>query len=447
MSKRIAFISEHASPIGTLGGVDGGGQNVYVAQLARHLTCRGMQVDVFTRRDDPALPAVVDQGKGLRVIYVDAGPRRTVPKEELLPWMEEFADNMLCFMRTQGPFDLVHANFFMSGLVALRLKEVVGMPFVVTFHALGRVRLMHQRDADRFPAERLAIEERVMAAADAIIAECPQDKFDQCSLYGADPAKIRIAPCGFDRDEFWPMDRLEARRRLRMDSWDRWMVHIGRMVPRKGIDTIIEGLAQLKQRHGIAARLLIVGGESESPDPLRTPEIGRLMEIARQADVADRIVFVGRRGRDVLRYYYCAADVFVTTPWYEPFGITPVEAMACGTPVVGAAVGGIQYTVLNGRSGFLVPPKDPDALAERLAILYRNPTLMRHMGEVGIRRVNRLFTWHRVAARIAAVYDEVLSGGRRSVPPQSKPSRCHPADMTRPLLRPPRRHGAGTTSK
>jgi glycosyltransferase involved in cell wall biosynthesis len=160
------------------------------------------------------------------------------------------------------------------------------------------------------------------------------------------------------------------------------------------------------------ARLLVVGGESEEPDPAVTPEIGRLMSVAEQERVLGAVTFVGRRGREVLRDYYSAADVFVTTPWYEPFGITPVEAMACGTPVVGSNVGGIKTTVRDGETGFLVPPNDADALADRLAILLRNPALLSGFSRHAVGRANDRYTWDRVTRRLDRIYQRVLSRPR-----------------------------------
>lgn len=413
MSRRIALVSEHASPLSALGGVDSGGQNVYVAQIGRRLAAMGYRVDAFTRRDDPRLPAVVELEPGLRVVHVDAGPAAFVPKEEMLPLMDDFTAWMIDFIRAQGAYDLVHANFFMSGLVAARLKKSLGIPFVTTFHALGLVRLQHQGDADRFPLRRHAIEKQVMDQSDAIIAECPQDREDQETLYGADPSRIHVVPCGFDADELWPIDRGVARRRLGLDPAERVVVHIGRLVPRKGVDTAIRGFARLVRRHGIEATMLVVGGESSEPDPVVTPEIGRLAAIAQDEGVADRVRFTGRRGRADLRYYYSAADVFVTTPWYEPFGITPVEAMACGAPVIGSDVGGIKYTVVHEKTGFLVPPRDPDAVATRLAEIYLTEGLLSQMRKAAIARVNALFTWRRVGQLIAAVYEEVLGRAAR----------------------------------
>ena len=156
-----------------------------------------------------------------------------------------------------------------------------------------------------------------------------------------------------------------------------------------------------------AARLLVVGGNSDLPCPLLTPEIARLQALAAAEGVAGQVSFIGRRSREVLKLYYSAADLFVTTPWYEPFGITPLEAMACGTPVVGSAVGGIQYSIVDGVTGFLVPPHDPAALAARLAELHANPALAQSLGRAGIRRVRSMFTWERVARELAEVYDAV----------------------------------------
>src|SRR5438105_6342344 len=204
----IAIVSEHASPLALVGGVDSGGQNIYVANVARQLARSGHRVDVFTRRDNPLLPPIVHWKKNVRVIHVDAGPPRYIAKEELLPYMEQFGDSLAEFFRKQSrAYDVVHANFFMSGLASLNVKRELDVPLVITFHALGLVRRQHQRDADRFPDARFEIEATLVREADGIVAECPQDKIDMEELYGADEAKIAIIPCGFDPDEFWPIDR------------------------------------------------------------------------------------------------------------------------------------------------------------------------------------------------------------------------------------------------
>jgi D-inositol-3-phosphate glycosyltransferase len=408
--KRIAMISEHASPLAVLGGVDSGGQNVYVGQLARHLAALGYEVDVFTRRDNEALPETAEWVQGVRIIHVTAGPPRFVRKEELLPHMEELTANVLRYMRQKRRgYEIAHANFWMSGLVAAEVKRALGLPFVITFHALGRVRRACQRGADQFPDERFAIEDRIVAEADHVIAECPQEEEDLIHHYNADPARITVVPGGFDPAELWPISKALARATLGLSPDEPVILQLGRMVPRKGVDNVIRGFSCLVHRHGIAARLLVVGGETSEPDPVATPEIGRLMGIAKDEGVEDRVLFVGQRGREVLKYYYSAAEIFVTTPWYEPFGITPVEAMACGTPVIGSNVGGIKFTVRDGEAGYLVPPDDPDAIAERVAHLHRHPRLMNVLRKQAIRRANDLFTWKRVADGVASLYEGVLA--------------------------------------
>ncbi|HEX5272666.1 MAG TPA: glycosyltransferase family 1 protein [Gemmataceae bacterium] len=417
MSKRVALMSEHASPLCVLGGVDSGGQNVYVGQVARQLAALGYDVDVFTRRDSERLPEIAEWVSGIRIIHVPAGPAAFVRKEDLLPHMADFTNYVRQFFRCQrDTYDLIHANFWMSGLVACELKQALGVPFVMTFHALGRVRRLHQGTADGFPDERFAVEDRIVAEADRLLAECPQDEEDLIRLYNADPSRIAVVACGFDPAELSPISKPLARFALNLPPDERVILQLGRMVPRKGVDTVVRALGRLVRDHGVAARLLIVGGESDEPDPALTPEIGRLRGVAEEEGVGGLVQFVGRRGRETLKYYYSAADVFVTAPWYEPFGITPVEAMACGTPVVGSNVGGIKYTVRDGETGYLVPPKDPDRLAERLAHLYRNPKLLSVLSRQAIRRANDLFTWEKVTRSLATVYEEVTASGQPARP-------------------------------
>ncbi len=408
MTKRIALISEHASPLGTFGGADSGGQNVYVGQIAKHLAAVGYQVDVFTRRDSDQLPEIVDWINGVRIIHVSAGSPIYVRKEDLLPYMEEFTAYLLNFCQTRQTYNLIHANFWMSAMVAAQIKQELGIPFIVTFHALGRVRRFYQGEADEFPDERFIIEDSIVAAADHIIAECPQDQEDLLSLYHADPTKISIIPCGFDPAEFWQIDKTEARVKLGLDPDQPLLLQLGRLVPRKGVDTVIRGFGRAVSTSNLTARLLIVGGESEEPDPHLTPEIGRLQAIATDQGVGDRVTFVGRKRRELLKYYYSAADIFLTTPLYEPFGITPLEAMACGTPVIGSHVGGVKFTVKDGETGLLVPPDQPQAIALAIAYLYQNPKICNSLSRQAIQRANALFTWEQVTSDVAVLYEKVI---------------------------------------
>lgn len=406
--QRIAIVSEHASPLAQLGGVDSGGQNVYVANVARELARQGHCVDVFTRLDRPYLSNQMDWDHNVRVIHVPAGPSRQLPKESLLPYMEQFGEYMQSYVREHKvQYDVIHANFFMSAMAAMPLAKRTNTPLAVTFHALGKVRRQHQAQNDHFSDSRFTIEEEIVREADCIIAECPQDERDLIEMYGADPARIRMVPCGYDPSELAPLDMPEARRMLGWDQDTFYVLQLGRMVPRKGIDNVIRGVARLRARHGVDARLCVVGGDLAGACSGDVDELNRLMRIAAEEGVEDYVEFTGSRGRNVLNRYYSAADVFVTTPWYEPFGITPIEAMACQRPVIGSDTGGIKYTVVDGKTGFLVPPKDPDALAERLAVLARDRELSQRMGRAGAQRAHELFTWRSVGQELGNIFQSL----------------------------------------
>ena len=408
--QRIAIVSEHASPLAQPGGVDSGGQNVYVANVARELARQGHCVDVFTRQDSPYLCDEMDWDEHIRVIHVPAGPRRHLPKESLLPYMGQFSEYMSAYVREHGmKYDVIHANFFMSAMAALPVARQMGVPLAVTFHALGKVRRQHQQQDDLFSDRRFAIEEDIVREADCIIAECPQDELDLIELYNADPSRIRMVPCGYDPEELTPLDMQTARNMLGWEPDTFYVLQLGRMVPRKGIDNVIRGLARLRNDHGVNARLCVVGGHLASGATQDTEEFHRLLRMAQDEGVEDVVEFMGARERGVLNRYYSAADVFVTTPWYEPFGITPIEAMACARPVVGSDTGGIKYTVVDGRTGYLVPPKDPDALAQRLAVLAKDKDLAARMGRAGALRARSLFTWRGVCQQLSRIFTELAN--------------------------------------
>ncbi|HEX8038342.1 MAG TPA: glycosyltransferase, partial [Chryseosolibacter sp.] len=357
---------------------------------------------------------VIEWIPDVRIIHVKAGPVKAVEKEYLYDYMPEFTRNMMAFISKNGvEYELIHANFWMSAMVASDIKKMLQIPFVVTFHALGYVRKLYQKGQDKFPAERIAIEKQIVRDADHILAECPQDREDLMHYYQAPENKITIIPCGFNPYEFHPVDRSVARMVLKLDAEEPLILQLGRVVPRKGIDNVIRAMGRLN-RTSTAARLIVVGGESDGVRPETDPEISRLQQIAVEEKVDHLVTFTGRKQRDVLKYYYAAADVFVTTPWYEPFGITPLESMACGTPVIGSGVGGIKYTVADGKTGFLVPPNDPDALAVKIYELLHDDVLRSRMKKNAVSRVNALFTWAKVTERLALLYERILEATAES---------------------------------
>ena len=416
MTRRVAMISEHASPVALLGGVDAGGQNVYVDAVSRGLVAHGYETDVFTVRGELAHPEVVAWADGVRVIEVPVAAGAPLPKDALWPHMPAFRNAIDSLARRDGAgYDLIHGNFWMSGWVAAELGVRWCTPMVQIFHATGVTKLREQGAADTSPSGRIEVEKAVVGAVDRLIAQCPAERDELLADYGARADQIALIPSAVDIDRFKPVARSVARRRLEIDPSAEMIVYVGRIVPRKDVRNVIQALARLTARRldagaATSPSLFIVGGETERPDPVATPEIGVLRALAAELGVLDQVRFVGRRQPDELHLWYAAADVAVTTPWYEPFGLTPLEAMACGTPVIGSRVGGIAFTVADGETGFLVPPRDPEALCARLEEMLRDPARRVRMGQAGRARVLNSFTWQQVAMRTAALYDDLLCG-------------------------------------
>jgi glycosyltransferase involved in cell wall biosynthesis len=418
---RIAFLSEHASPVALLGGEDAGGQNVYVDEVTRHLARRGYAIDVFTHRDDPALPEIIDWGPGVRVINLDAGPIAHIPKDELWPYMPAFRDACLRFMeRDEIHYDLIHGNFWMSGWVATELQQRLRIPATQIFHALGVTKRLHQGRADTSPRERIAVERQIVRDIDSVIATCPSEQEELFDSYEADPTRMSLIPLAANTEIFRPVEHAKARHIIKQPESDFTIVYVGRILPRKDVRNVVRALAQLVHRcedmmPRPSLKLLIVGGETPEPDPIATPEIGELQCLAAELGVLDYVHFCGEQPQDRLRYYYSAGDVVVTTPWYEPFGLTPLEGMACARPVIGSDVGGISYTIIHGKTGFLVPPRDPAALAEQLYPLLTLPALRVRIGKAARMRVEHEFTWSTVAQRTAALYETLLVRQSRAI--------------------------------
>jgi D-inositol-3-phosphate glycosyltransferase len=379
-----------------LGGVDAGGQNVHVAALASELGRRGVEVVVHTRRDDPTVPRRVAMQPNVLVDHVDAGPPEHVFRDDLLPLMDDFAEELARAWEHDRP-DVVHSHFWMSGRAALAAAEPLGIPVVHTFHALGIVKRRHQGDKDTSPPGRLAEERLVLERADRIVATCSDEVFELVRM-GGDVRRIRIVPCGVNTGNFRPDGPAEPRR----DGLHR-LVAVNRLVERKGIGNAIVALADIPD-----TELVVAGG----PDRGRLEEdaeVRRLMRIAAEAGVSDRVEFRGSLHRHEVPPLLRSADAVVCVPWYEPFGIVPLEAMACGVPVVAAAVGGLIDTVVHGVTGVHVPPRQPDRIAAAVRQLLETPALRSALGAAGPERVRRRFTWGRVAAATLETYREVVA--------------------------------------
>jgi glycosyltransferase involved in cell wall biosynthesis len=288
----------------------------------------------------------------------------------------------------------------MSAWAAQKVGAGLGIPVVVTFHALGSVKRRHQGSADTSPAERIAVETELLTTVDRVVATST-DEVEELHRLHPDPVPTSVVPCGVDTELFTPLGHSVGGRSRRHR-----VVTLGRLVPRKGYDTVVTALV------GVPDTELLIAGGTRAPEPERD----RLQHLAAEIGVADRVRFLPQVPHPEVPALLRSADVVVTTPWYEPFGIVPVEAMACGRPVVGSAVGGLLDTVAPGRTGVLVPPRDPDALATALLDLLNRPAERDRLGANGVRRVARHYTWPRVAVNTVEAYRATLRTAAGAAP-------------------------------
>jgi D-inositol-3-phosphate glycosyltransferase len=397
---RIALVSEHASPLAAIGGVDAGGQNVHVAELAAGLVRHGHAVAVYTRRDDADLAERVTTSAGYEVVHVPAGPAAPVPKDDLWPHMAAFADHLTEMLKFQQP-DVVHAHFWMSAWASARAARRLHVPLLVTFHALGSVKRRYQGPADTSPLNRIRVEVAVAGAADGIVATATEE-VRELALLGIPSVKVSVVPCGVDLEHFTPELPTHVGHSAPDRSYRYRLLSVGRLVPRKGYEIIIEALTRLPE-----TELLIAGGAG-SGDGTPDPEHDRLVAVAERLEVADRVRLIGQVARTDMPALLHSADLVVCSPWYEPFGIVPLEAMACGVPVVATAVGGMLDTVVDSVTGALVPPRDPVALADVIGPLLESPSRRAELARAGLERVRSRYSWDRVAADTAAVYQQTV---------------------------------------
>ncbi|GGN44574.1 glycosyltransferase involved in cell wall biosynthesis [Actinoplanes campanulatus] len=392
---RIAMISEHASPLAALGGVDAGGQNSHVAELAAALAANGHEVRVYTRRDSPGLPEVVPMGERADVVHVPAGPAEVLPRDELLPYMGAFAGWMAADWRAEWMPDVAHAHFWMSGLATLDAGHSCGVPVVQTFHALGTVKRRYQGAADTSPPGRIGYERHIGRAADRVIVQC-RDEVEELLPLGVPRSRMSLVPSGVNTERFSSrgpaVERTPGLSRI---------LTVARFVERKGIEDAIRAMPAVP-----GAELVVVGGPPAAALDAE-PYARRLRALAEHCRVADRVRLAGAVPAHEMPAWYRSADVLAATPWYEPFGLTPLEAMACGVPVVATAVGGLTDTVVDGVTGDLVPPRDPRALALALRRLAGDEIRRYGYAAAAADRAAASYSWPRIAERLTAVYSTV----------------------------------------
>ena len=417
---RIAVMSYHTSPLAPLGGRETGGLNVYVRELARELVERGHHVDVFTRRTDADAPEIVPmaavsgpdgplaQADGrpvARLVHIDAGRAAPLEKRTLPAYIDAFEAGVTAFVRREGlTYDVLHSHYWLSGLVAERLKTRWGLPHIAMFHTTGQVK-NRARVSEQEPETRIEAERAIAQGAERVVVASRDEQQLLVRLYGANADRIAVVPCGVNLDLFRPIAKEDARRQLGLSDDDRILLFVGRIEPLKGVDILLGAAAQLEGDSDCF--VLVVGGDSTD----RQGEVAHLRGLASELGIAERVSFLGAVDHERLPLFYSAADVCVMPSFYESFGLVALEAMACGTPVVASRVGGLAGTVRDSETGYLIPWRCPEPFAERLELLLGNEELRRAFGLAAREAVER-FRWGNVAEAMLGLYRELIEGAQ-----------------------------------
>ena len=418
--RRVALLSYHTCPLARLGGKKTGGMNVYVRDFARALAASGVQVDVFTRMQEECSPRIDhDLGYGARVIHIPAGPVAPISVAAMEDYVDEFAAGILAFAAVEGhQYDVIHSHYWLSGLAGEQMRAAwPGTPLIHMFHTLGHMKNAIAGDVgERASQARLDGETHLVRSVDRLIAATPAERSQLLNLYDADPAAITVIPPGVDLARFQPIEQNEAKHLIGIPGWRKNILFAGRIEPLKGIDTLLGALALLRERHPGELDnvcVTIIGGNPWA-DTL-DEEMARLHDLREQLGLHDLVTFAGSRDQDLLPYYYAAAEMVVMPSHYESFGMVALESMAMGTPVIASEVGGLAHLVRDGYNGYLVPSRDPAALAARILDVLECEGCRRRLGRQALLYAQG-FDWSKIVEKMRAVYGEVRMHTARAVP-------------------------------
>jgi D-inositol-3-phosphate glycosyltransferase len=411
VSLRIAVLSMHTCPLAPLGGWETGGMNVYVRELGRALAARGVQVDIFTRRQATDVNDVVEYASGARVIHIDAGPHRHVDKYDVLDYLPDFACGIQRFRALTGAsYDVIHSHYWLSGRLGLLFADHWGVPLVSMFHTLAQLKnRVAESPAEREQAVRYDIERRAMLGSDRIVALTAVDRQQMIRHYG-DVAPIVVIPGGVDLERFRPHPKAAARKAVGLEGAERLVLFVGRIQRLKGLEVLLRAFARLRDVG--TTQLVIVGGQPGTGHESR--EIARLQHLAAKLGLSEQTRFVGAVPHEELPLYYSAADVSVMPSSYESFGLVAVESLACGTPVVATRVGGLTSIVRDGETGLLVPWRDAELFAERLQLVLQDDAFRSRLAERARESVLG-YGWDRIADAHLALFAEVRAARRQPI--------------------------------
>ena len=392
---RIALLSLHTSPLAQPGSGDSGGMNVYIRELVGHLAHTGAMCHVYVRAWHPDLPAEVLLEPGVRVVHIPAGPF-DLEKEELYDIVDEFADKVEADIEAQGGVDVIHANYWLSGVAGHQIKHRLGVPLVTTFHTLARVKA---ETGDHEPERRALAESKVIACSDAVTASCVAEAHWLERLYETPTERISYVVPGVEHAIFSPGTQSAAREAVGLDDKPT-VLFVGRIQPLKGVAIAAEALGRMKNKD---ARLVIVGGPSGREGE---QELALVKQAIATYGLQDRVQFQKPVPHHMLSSWYRAADICIVPSRSESFGLVALEAAACGTPVVASSVGGLRTLVDHGKTGFLVAGRDPAVFATYMDQIFAKPMLAAELAMASFERA-RTYRWSTTAQHLRTLYSQL----------------------------------------
>jgi D-inositol-3-phosphate glycosyltransferase len=409
--ERVALLCLHSSPLAPLGSTDAGGMNLYVHLLAKKLGAGGVLVDVFTRRTGKRAPEIVQLGEGARLIHVLGGQPARLPKR-LLPFhLHEMVDGIRCFAdREKIRYDVFHSHYWLSGLAAIQLRTDPCVPIVHMFHTLSRVKEIHVGEVDpRDTSIRVDGERACLGVADAVVGATAGELDYLEKLYHSSPRSFSVIPPGVDISVFRPIGKEESRRTLSIGEGT-IILFVGRPDRIKGFHVLLQAVSDIRQTLGTDVKLLVVGAADTGDAGERQSHIKQVRELG----LDDVVEFRGAVSQGGLPAYYSAADICAIPSAYESFGMVAVEAMACQTPVVAFAVGGLNSTIKDNQTGFLAAAGNQAAFTATLQRALASPDLdtIGRRARISVQR----YDWNGVAARTLELYENLVLDKRFEYP-------------------------------
>ena len=420
--QRIMMISTHgyvaAEP--ELGKPDTGGQVVYVLELSKCLGRMGYNVDVLTRQFEgqPAQEKVTDR---VRVLRFPCGGRDFIAKETLVDHIPEWVHNVTRFIESeQLTYSFINSHYWDAGVAGQSLGRQLKIPHLHTPHSIGAWKRDNMddsaEDAERKYnfRQRIREEKSIYDACDALIATTPQQRdILTKSEYDAPRENIFVIPPGYDDTRFFPVSqasRLAIKEEYGHEG--RIVLALGRMAHNKGYDLLIKAMPVVTQRLKDARLLLAVG--STEPSGREREQIQELKDIASRVGILDRVIFRDYIPDEELPDHYRLADAFALSSRYEPFGMTAVEAAACGTPMVITTEGGLWEHVTWGLEAIYANPYDPEAFGHALYNVLAQPKIADQLAKYGSQMARAHFTWMGIAQQILSILQGFRM--RRKVP-------------------------------